>query len=389
MGRLTDAWFNISKQRRKRLVLLLLALAVLLAIFWAARAVLAPYFVGLGLAYILSPSVHWLERGLKRLGQYRRLAFFRRNARPLAITLTYLLAIAAVVGFFSLVVPVVIEQAKSLWGEREVAGTYLYDLGQDLLEQYRLLPPQVQTQIEATVNKFSETFGRMIQQALGGTAIAFSYTVSLVLAILIIPFWTFYLLKDSKELGRATLHSIPVQFRKDVLNIVILVDSIFASYLRGQLLLGTSIGLLSMIGYSLLGIRFAVLLGLISGVFELIPNIGPILGGIPAVLVALTQEPILALWTALLVFGIQQVENLFLTPRVLGRSVKLHPVLVMVVLVIGSEIGGVVGLFLAPVMTAVLRDIFRYIYYRVEESPLAPDAALHKVWEGAPFDMVL
>lgn len=389
MGRLTDAWFNISPQRRKRLVLLSLALVLLSAIFWAARAVLAPYFVGLGLAYILSPSVHWMERGLKRLGQYRRLAFFRRIARPLAITLTYLLAIAAVVGFFSLVVPVVTEQAKSLWSEREVAGTYLYELGEDLLEQYRLLPPQVQTQIEATVNKFSETFGHMVQQALGGTAIAFSYTVSLVLAILIIPFWTFYLLKDSKELGRATLHSIPVQFRKDVLNIVILADSIFASYLRGQLLLGTIIGLLSMIGYSLLGVRFAVLLGLISGVFELLPNIGPILGGIPAVLVALTQEPILALWTALLAFGIQQVENLFLTPRVLGRSVKLHPVLVMIVLVIGSEIGGVVGLFLAPVTTALLRDVFRYIYYRVEESPLAPDAALHKVWEGGSFDMAL
>ncbi|MEA3397431.1 MAG: AI-2E family transporter, partial [Chloroflexota bacterium] len=185
------------------------------------------------------------------------------------------------------------------------------------------------------------------------------------------------------------LRSIPIQFRKDVLNIVVLADGIFASYLRGQLLLGTIIGLLSMFGYSLLGVRFAVLLGLISGVFELLPNIGPILGGIPAVLVALTQGPALALWTALLAFGIQQVENLLLTPRVLGRSVKLHPVLVMIVLVIGSEIGGVLGLFLAPVTTAVLRDIFRYLYYRLADSPLAPDAALHKVWEGEPFNMVL
>jgi predicted PurR-regulated permease PerM len=389
MGRLTDAWLNIPKQRRRRLVLLLLALLVVSAICWAARAVLAPYFLGLGLAYILSPLVYWLERGLSRVGRQRKLVFFRRIARPLAIILTYLLVIAAVVGFFSLVVPVVIEQAKGLWGEREIVGDYLSGLAEDLLEQYRLLPPQIQTQVERTLSKFSETVGGIVQQALGGTAIVFSYTISLVLAILIIPFWTFYLLKDSQELGRATLRSIPVQFRKDVLNIVILADSVFSSYLRGQLLLGTIIGLLSMFGYSLLGVRFAVLLGLIAGVFELLPNIGPILGGIPAVLVALTQGPVLALWTALLAFGIQQVENLFLTPRVLGRSVKLHPVLIMIVLVIGSEIGGVLGLFLAPVTTAVLRDIFRYLYYRLEESPLAPDAALHKVWEGEPFNMVL
>ena len=389
MGRLTDAWLNIPKQRRRRLVLLLLALLVVSAICWAARAVLAPYFLGLGLAYILSPVIYWLERGLSRVGRQRKLAFFRRIARPLAIILTYLLVIATVVGFFSLVVPVVIEQAKGLWSEREIVGDYLSGLAEDLLEQYRLLPPQIQVQVEKTLSEFSETVGGIIQQALGGTAIVFSYTISLILAILIIPFWTFYLLKDSQELGRATLRSIPVQFRKDVLNIVILADSVFSSYLRGQLLLGTIIGLLSMFGYSLLGVRFAVLLGLIAGVFELLPNIGPILGGIPAVLVALTQGPVLALWTALLALGIQQVENLFLTPRVLGRSVKLHPVLVMIVLVIGSEIGGVLGLFLAPVTTAVLRDIFRYLYYRLEDSSLAPDAALHKVWEGEPFNMVL
>ncbi len=111
------------------------------------------------------------------------------------------------------------------------------------------------------------------------------------------------------------------------------------------------------------------------------------LGGIPAVLVALIQDPVLALWTALFAFGIQQVENMFLTPRVVGHSVKLHPVVVMVVLIMGSEIGGLAGLFLAPVVTAVLRDLFRYVYYRLEDCPLSPAEALRKVWEVDEFDI--
>ena len=128
-------------------------------------------------------------------------------------------------------------------------------------------------------------------------------------------------------------------------------------------------------------------LGLLAGIFELIPNIGPLLGAIPAVLVALTQNPVLALWVAVYAVGIQQVENIFISPRVLGRSVKLHPVIVMVVLVIGSELGGLAGLFLAPVLAAALRDLFRYLYYRSSDEPLAPDAALAKVWHGDRFEI--
>ena len=83
------------------------------------------------------------------------------------------------------------------------------------------------------------------------------------------------------------------------------------------------------------------------------------------------------------------MENLFLTPRVLGRSVKLHPVLIMVVLVIGSELGGLLGLFLSPVITAVLRDLFRYLYYRFGDVPASPEEALHLVLAEDKFELVV
>ena len=387
MSALVDAWRRIPLSRRKQMVLVLVSLFVLALIVWSARTVLVPYAFGLIMAYVLAPLIRFFERGFLWLSRRRYLGFLKRPARGLAIGVVYLLVLAVLVGFFSVFVPVLIEQGKALWETRDTIWQYIYQLGEDAVEQYRLLPEQVREQVDENLNAFGEQIGRILQQAVGGTAVVISYTFSLVLAILIIPFWTFYLLLDSHKLGQTFARSIPSSIRQDVLKLVTLIDAVFASYLRGQLFLALIIGAISTIFFGIAGVQFALILGVIAGIFELIPNIGPILGAIPAILVALAQNPTLALVTAIYAVVIQQIENIFITPRVLGRSVQLHPVLVMVVLVIGSELGGLVGLFLAPVTTAVLRDVFRYLYFRLEEIPLSPSEALERVWHAEPFDI--
>lgn len=389
MGILIERWLAIPAVRRRRLVLVSLAVVLLGAVIWRARVVLTPFVVGLGLAYILSPIVKLIERGWRWIGAWRRWRFFRRSARVVAVIVTYLLVIALLVGFFSLIVPLVVQQGQTLWTEREKVWDYLTGLGDDMMAQYQLLPPQVQAQIDDTLDRFSRELGTIIQQALGNTAVAISYTVTLVLAVLLIPFWTFFLLLDAATLARAARRTIPSLIRDDVLKIMRLVDTAFSSYLRGQLFLGLIIGTVSAVAFSIMGVRFAIFLGLFAGMFELIPNIGPWLGAVPAVLVALTQRPVLALWVALYALALQQIENIFIAPRILGRSVKLHPVVVIVVLVIGSELGGVLGLFLAPLITAVLRDVFRYLYYRVSDPALSPDEVLRQVWRTEMFDLEL
>ncbi len=384
----TETWQTMPPQRRKRWLLLVVAVGVLGAILWRARAVLGPYGFGLALAYLLAPVVRLIERGWRKLaGLHARLGFLARASRPVAIILTYLLLIAVLVGFFSLIVPLVVQQGESLWEQREAVWTYAYGVGEDILAQYRLLPPQVQGQIEEWTGNLVGMVGDVVQQAVEGTAVAISYTFSLVLAIFIIPFWTFYLLLDVRELGQALIQSIPGQFRPDLLKIAQLIDVDVSSYLRGQFIMASIIGTLSAVAFGIMGVRFALLLGLIAGIFEMIPNIGPILGAIPAVLVALTQDPGLALIVVIYAFAIQQFESAFIGPRILGKSVKLHPVLIMVALVIGSEIAGVLGLFLAPVVTAVLRDLFRYVYFRLDDPPSTPEEALQRVWQGGEFDI--
>ncbi len=385
MSTLYEAWMAIPRRRRKLLSLLGATALFLLWLLWRTRSVLYPYLFGLGLAYILSPLVNLLERGGRWLARRRGLGFLRRAARPVAVVLTYLLFVSLLVGFFSLVVPLLGEQARTLWQEAPALWEKISRWGDSLVQQYRLLPPQVQAQIEKSMGELSAQVGEIIRQALEGTAIAISYTISLLLSIFIVPFWSFYVLKDAPQLRRSLLNSLPENARQDVLQMARLLDAVFSAYLRGQLFLGLVIGLTYYVGLLLLGVNFSALLGLFAGIFELVPNIGPVIGAIPAVLVALTQDPSLALWTVGFAVIVQQVENLFLTPRVLGQSINLHPAVTMVVLVIGSELGGILGLFIAPVMTAMARDIFRYLYFRTAEQPLPPEEALARVWSEEPF----
>src|SRR5690606_8661597 len=118
---------------------------------------------------------------------------------------------------------------------------------------------------------------------------------------------------------------------------------------------------------------YALLLGVLAGLLEIVPNIGPTLAAIPAILVALGRGPLWALLTAVAVNLVQNLENSVIVPRILGRSVGLHPVVMMVMLVVGTEVAGLPGLILAPILTAVARDVYRYLSYRLGDAPCGPD----------------
>ncbi len=374
-------WKESPRQRRLRLILFTFQCVVTVGILWLARGTLGPYIVGLALAYLLSPIVDLLERLFIRLSANRQLRFLKSAARTLAVFLAYLMMIALIAGFMALVIPLITEQAKALWQARNAIWEAVSRWGDSLIAQYRLLPDQVKAQTEESLAKLSTWATEAIQQALEGTVVAITYTASLILAILIIPFWTFYLLKDMAELKRAVLNMVPMSWQRDFIVMAQLLDNTLSSYLRGQLLLGLVIGVISTIGLTVIGVRFSFLLGFAAGVLEMVPNIGPIVSTILAILVALAQDPGKALATVIFSFVLQQLENLLLTPRVLGSSVKLHPVVVMIALVIGSELGGVLGLFLAPVAVALVRDFFKYAYYRLADQPVPPEEAMHLVYQ--------
>ncbi|MBC7249551.1 MAG: AI-2E family transporter [Anaerolineae bacterium] len=367
-------WSELTKTQRYRLILVLLSLLIIGWILYLARAALFPYILGLVLAYLLYPLVRRIDRYMPAFLKRRRLS------RPLSILIVYFLVILLIAGFMAFLVPVVVNQVESLWAQREQLLTQGRHLLDEWLVRYRTTIPEGWRQtIEGNLSRAAGAIGQAIQDGMGRTVTALTSTVSLIIGLVIIPFWLFYILADEQAMVNAFEAMIPKRIEADVRNVLSIIDDILSAYIRGQLLLCVAVGAMSTIGFVVVGLEFAVLLGVIVGVFEFIPYIGPVVGAIPALIVAVIQSPVTALWTLLVIFIVQQIENLFLVPRVSGKSVRLHPALIMFVLVIGNEAMGLWGMIIAVPLTAILRDVFKYLYLRFSDEPISPAEALRRV----------
>lgn len=362
--------------RRNRLILVAALATMILFVLWVARSALLPYIFALALAYILLPAVNRLEMVFRRVFRGRSARF----ARPGAILFTYVLVVGVLVLFFSLVVPVIAQQFEVLWSSRDqLVGKGRVLAANVLIWYQRTVPPEAQARLLELAQQAGGTVASGLQAGILRTLSFVTNTFGFVLGLVVIPFWLFYILYDQAKVMRGAFGLVPPRYRTDALNLIRVVDDILSAYLRGQLLLCVFIGFMATVGLSLLGVRFPAALGLMAGVFEILPFIGPIMGAVPAVIVATIQEPLLGLWTLLLFVGIQQLENLLLVPRISGKAVQLHPAIIMVVLVLGNQIAGFWGLVLAVPLTAIVRDVFKYLYLRFQDEPVSPKDAMARL----------
>ena len=356
---------SITPSMLVRAALVLGALVIIGAILWQAWGVLLPFQVGAVLAYILIPLVHRLDRYLPR---------------PLAILLVFGVGLVVIVLGLGYLLPIVAEQFQGLLGI--VPGpTQIARLFNRINEVVERLPPNaqafVQNVIERAVTTVRANVFVYIQTALNlaiTTVLSLLNTVGFVLGFLIVPFWLFYVLQDEQRGKDAFMRLLPRTIRADVVAVLRIIDRVFSNYLRGQLILGVMVGgsaFLGLQGLSLLGfegIHSTALLGIFAGITELIPTIGPFIGAIPAVIMGLFTSWETTIAIVILYVLIQQVENAVLVPRVTGKTLDIHPAILMIALVALSQFGLLWAILAAPLM-ALARDLFRYVYGRFDDPP--------------------
>jgi len=367
---------SLTPQRRNRL-LLWLALALLVAgVLWISRQVLLPYVFSLVLAYFLLPLVNWLDDHMPaRFHQWR-------IDRPLAIILTYVLLLGITAGILAFAVPLLVDQVEILIQNWPSLAEQAQDWGKQGWTWYQTLPDTWRTTIETNLKGL---LGGVVSAVQNGVVAAIQQvfgTVSFIIGFIVIPFWMFYILHDASQVKKGAVGVFPESVRADILAVAGLVDDVLSAYIRGQFLLMLFVGGLATVALLIIGVPYALVLGLIAGIFEALPVVGPLLGAIPAVLVALLSSPISAVYVAVAFFAIQQIENLFLVPRISGKSVKLHPAVVMVVLVLGNQLAGFAGMLLAVPVAAIIRDLFKYLHLRLQDEPLPPAKSAARVRSG-------
>ena len=335
-----------------------------------ARDSVRPFVVGLLFVYLLDPPVRWLAR--------------RGVRRTLAILIVYVVGILVLVEFVNLTLTPLVNEVVRFVADFPKLAKDLDSQLQRLGEFYaRLqLPAAIRDWIDSAISGIGEGGG-------GGAGLDLTFLLPLltgagsllgaVFGYVILPVWVAYLLKDKVVLVSTFDRSIPATWRFDVWAIIKTVERIFGQWVRGQLILGFAVGILTFIGLMILSQlvdpifgRYAVLLSIIAGVLELVPIIGPIISAVPAVLLAATAGPAAVIAALLLYTLVQQVENNFLVPKIQGNAVELHPAAVMFAIIIGGALAGLLGAILALPMAAAFRDVVRYLFRRL--SPDEPEA---------------
>lgn len=338
-----------SAETRRWIILALVIGAVWL--FYQELEILPPLILALLLAYLLNPIVTFLQRR-------------QRMPRVLAVTLTYLALIILLIGVASLLVPVLIRQVRGLFGQLD-----------QILEQVSRLPwldalgiridsASVAEQLRAEL----ATIAAIVPRVLIGAATGVLNTI-LVLVL------SFYLLIDAEAIGRSINGLVPEEYRDEWQRIQDEFGNIWSSFLRGQIILALIIGVIVTITLGILGVPNALFLGLLAGVLEVIPNLGPVIAMIPAVLIALFQgsinwavdNTIFAAMVVLAYIVIQQLENHLIVPKVIGSSVNLPPVVIIIGAIAGANLAGILGIFLAAPVLATARVVGEFVVRKLLE----------------------
>jgi len=336
----------------------LVIISSLLALVWIVyrfSQIISPLVIAVILTYVLNPSVRFLTTRAKL-------------SRTLAVISVYL----ALVVILSLVlvafVPSLIQQVTSINVDFQdiVEGVsrffeqplYVFGFYIDLRDVYQEVSGTLRNIVSPLA---SRTVSFLIDLASGFAWLIFVLIVS------------FYLLKDMSKIGGFFDKLVPVDRREEVHRLAGEINVIWSAFFRSQLVLCAVIGTLVGVTMTVVGVRNALILGIIAGVLEIIPNIGPTIAAIPAVLIAYFQGsshlPLSNGWFALLVIGlyvvIQQLENNILVPRIIGRSLNLHPLVVIIGAIAGASLAGILGIFLAAPILASLRVVGNYAYCKM------------------------
>ena len=345
-----------------QLVLLPLALLALWALAKAAGKVLLIFVVAAVIALILNPVVAFVQRpriprGLAVLVVY--LAFFLT-----LVGIGFLLAnpISNQVRTFTNNLPHIVNEANkqiaTVQTELEKHGIHLH-----LVKQGKTALQSIQDKIAKSASKLASFGGGLLTEA---ASAVFDLVLVFVLSV--------YMLIYGEQIGELVRRAMPDGDGTRADDYPTLVQHAVSRYVGGQLLfsvlMGASAGV-SLYVFGLIGIfpdgrKYALAFGVFYGVMELVPYIGPILGALPAVIVALFTDPIVALWVTLLFVGLQQLEGHVVAPQVFGHTLRINPLLVIFALLLGLQLYGIVGALVALPILAILRETVVYLSRHIE-----------------------
>ncbi|MDA9472228.1 AI-2E family transporter [Enterococcus sp. 5H] len=314
----------------------------------------APVLVAGFLYYILNPIVNLLMK--------------TKMKRTFAVFVVLLLLLLAIILILVSVIPKLASQLSSLASNMPAVFSSVEAWVYRMAE----LPLFKDIDLTAYIEKLDISYGNIIQQFLSGLSNSLGSIVSTVASTTIViftaPFILFYMLKDGDRLVPGIKRFLPENRQESISELLQKINKTLANYISGQAIECLFVGTFTAIGYSLIGVRYAFLFGVIAGFTNLIPYLGPYLGLAPAVFVTVFDEPIKAVFCCIVVLIVQQIDGNIIYPNVIGKSLKIHPLTIIIVLLVAGNLAGLLGIFLGVPFYAILKTIVFHVMGMIRES---------------------
>jgi putative permease len=355
-----------------RIFLILLGIALIIVLFPYVKDVLIMFIIAWLLSVLLSPVVDFLEsKGIKR---------------GFAILIVMIL-ILVLIGFsFSLIIPGIIRTVEALTTKLQSDVITEFSMKVEAFFERNFNNAELARNVTAKLNEI----GVKLLNNLGEF---FKNVGSFLASMVIVPVITFFLIKDSRHFKRAIISKAPNKYFELSLNILHKVENQVGKYIQGQAIDALIVGLLSTLGLFLINIRFDgpipyfVFIGMLAGLANLIPYVGPVVGAIPALAMAILNNPpnlgIVLLWIVVIFILVQVIDNAFVSPLIVSKSVNMHPLTVIIVVIIGGNIAGAIGMLFAVPLTGIIKVTLSQVIwglknYSLHSSPLFNENTLTK-----------
>jgi len=339
----------------KRKILLYIGITVLTALvllfLYTFREkigkIITPFLIAVVIAYLLNPAIKSLEN--------------RKIPRKVGILIIYLGFAVFTVSMTVFIVPELINNAKELMNTLPDIISRYQNMFNSLISsvQSSRWSGDIKNIIYNEMQNAGEIAETAVTNTIKGSLAALVDVVKMLLDVLLAMVIAYYLIKDAEFFKSSTLALTPRRWRNGIINIGREVNLVLSNFIQGQLLTAFIVGVLEMIGLTIVKVKYPLVLGLIGGVAEIIPYFGPVIGAVPAVAVALLESPVKVVWVVLVFVIVQQLENNLISPKIIQGKLGLHPVTTILAILAGGEFFGIIGMLAAVPAAAILKVLVK------------------------------
>ncbi|MCR2803508.1 AI-2E family transporter [Paenibacillus soyae] len=336
----------------------------LLPLWKALNAVFVPLAITAVFYYLLRPFVDGLER--------------RKAPRGIAVLIVFVLVGLLLAGIILTAGPFIRDQFAEFAAQVPVMIDFAAETIESLRDGHETLSPPIQEAIPNVGSELASEWNRYAGSIANSLLRVVEWISNALLILSLVPFILYYALKDSDKLTPKLARLAPERYRDRMPALLDELDDTLASYIRGKLIVSLLVGVMLLVCYLAIGLDYALVLACIGMFANIIPFFGPVIGAVPAMLAALFQDPVKSLYVLALTVIVQQIEGNFISPQVMGRTLDIHPVTVIVLILAAGSVGGLLGILLVVPAYAAAKVVLKHATAMRQQSETAHDRGLEE-----------